>query len=125
MREKERDREGERECKKKQEAGEIQTRDLVRAREFQSTEEDVIINTYGKRQSGGQELTREESTHSTHELADFISPKDSKLCRIIGIINKKSGYLLDVSKESTSNGANVLQWENNGGSNQMWKVTAH
>ena len=29
-------------------------------------------NTYGKRQSGGQEPTREQSTHSTRELADFL-----------------------------------------------------
>lgn len=39
------------------------------------------------------------------------------------IINRKSGKYLDVSSGSTANGANILQWGGNGGTNQQWTLT--
>jgi hypothetical protein len=39
------------------------------------------------------------------------------------IINRNSGKLLDVDNGSTADGANVLQWSDNGGSNQRWVIT--
>jgi len=35
---------------------------------------------------------------------------------------KHSGRCLDVAGVSTSNGANVQQWECHGGDNQKWKI---
>ena len=37
--------------------------------------------------------------------------------------NGNSGLVLDVSNSSTSNGGLVVQWANNGGTNQQWKLT--
>ncbi|BAV07471.1 Ricin-type beta-trefoil lectin domain-like [Filimonas lacunae] len=39
------------------------------------------------------------------------------------IVNRKSGKPLDVSGQSTANGAKVLQWSGNGGTNQRWTLT--
>lgn len=40
------------------------------------------------------------------------------------ITNRNSGQLLDVNSSSTQDGAHVIQWPHNGGSNQQWKFTA-
>lgn len=37
------------------------------------------------------------------------------------IINHNSGLFLDVNNGNTANGTNVMQWEGNGGDNQLWK----
>lgn len=39
------------------------------------------------------------------------------------IIAKHSGKVLDVSGASTANGADIIQWQYSGESNQLWKVT--
>lgn len=39
------------------------------------------------------------------------------------IVNRKSGKLLDVASGNTANGANILQWGGNGGTNQRWTLT--
>jgi hypothetical protein len=36
--------------------------------------------------------------------------------------NRATGKLIDVSGGSLSDGANVIQWTDNGGSNQKWQV---
>lgn len=38
------------------------------------------------------------------------------------IINGKSGKVLDVHGNSTTDGANVIQWTDNGGTNQQWNI---
>ena len=38
------------------------------------------------------------------------------------IVNHNSGLLLDVNSASTSSGASVIQWSNNGGTNQQWSL---
>ncbi|MEK4239706.1 hypothetical protein BSK65_19465 [Paenibacillus odorifer] len=38
------------------------------------------------------------------------------------IRNVESGDLLEVSESSTSDGANVIQWPDNGGWNQQWRI---
>jgi subtilisin family serine protease len=40
------------------------------------------------------------------------------------IINRNSGKCLDVSNNSTADGANVDQWTSNGGQNQQWSFVA-
>lgn len=40
------------------------------------------------------------------------------------IRNVGSGYLLDVSGASSSDGANVIQWPSNDGWNQQWEIIA-
>ncbi len=39
----------------------------------------------------------------------------------IAIINRKSGKLLDVYARATLAGARIVQWEANGGANQLWR----
>jgi hypothetical protein len=41
---------------------------------------------------------------------------------IYKIVNKNSGKLLDVYGKSTADGANVIQWLDNGQTNQQWKL---
>ncbi|MEH6372328.1 RICIN domain-containing protein, partial [Pectobacterium carotovorum] len=41
------------------------------------------------------------------------------------IMNRNSGKLLDVNSRSTENGASGIQWHDNGGWNQLWKITAN
>ena len=36
--------------------------------------------------------------------------------------NRATGKVIDVSGGSLSNGANVIQWADNGGSNQHWQI---
>ncbi|TYP78975.1 endo-1,4-beta-xylanase/mannan endo-1,4-beta-mannosidase/arabinogalactan endo-1,4-beta-galactosidase [Paenibacillus methanolicus] len=36
--------------------------------------------------------------------------------------NRASGKLIDVSSGSLDDGANVLQWADNGGANQQWQI---
>ncbi len=38
--------------------------------------------------------------------------------------NRKSGLLLDVNGGSTSTGATVIQWPDNGGTNQQWRIVS-
>jgi glucuronoarabinoxylan endo-1,4-beta-xylanase len=38
------------------------------------------------------------------------------------LVNRNSGLVMDVSGASTSAGANVIQWPNNGGFNQEWSL---
>ncbi len=38
------------------------------------------------------------------------------------IVNRNSGKALDVYQQSTSDGANVIQWPYNGGNNQKWTI---
>jgi hypothetical protein len=38
-------------------------------------------------------------------------------------VNRNSGKLLDVSDDSTADGANIIQWTGNGGINQKWSFT--
>jgi hypothetical protein len=38
----------------------------------------------------------------------------------LNVVNRNSGWLLDVNGSSTSPGANVIQWNSNGGANQQW-----
>jgi galactan endo-1,6-beta-galactosidase len=37
-------------------------------------------------------------------------------------VNRNSGKVLDVSGRSTADGGNVIQWTDNGGSNQQWSL---
>lgn len=39
------------------------------------------------------------------------------------LLNLNSGQALDVNGSSTANGANIIQWPQNGGNNQQWIVT--
>lgn len=41
------------------------------------------------------------------------------------IVSRKSGKCLDIEGGKTSAGANVLQWDNNGGTNQMWYIVSN
>jgi hypothetical protein len=43
----------------------------------------------------------------------------------MNIVNFNSGKCLDVSQQSTADGANVDQWTCNGGQNQQWQWVAH
>ena len=43
--------------------------------------------------------------------------------RTYAIVSKNSGKALDVSNNSTSNGAGIQQWAFGGGANQLWTVT--
>ncbi|MGD9210010.1 MAG: RICIN domain-containing protein, partial [Desulfobacteraceae bacterium] len=38
------------------------------------------------------------------------------------IVNRNSGNVLDVNNASTENGADVIQWPDNGGHNQHWEI---
>lgn len=38
------------------------------------------------------------------------------------IAARHSGKLLDVSENSSADGANIIQWENNGNDNQIWRI---
>ncbi len=38
------------------------------------------------------------------------------------LVNRNSGLVMDVTGASTSEGADVIQWPNNGGSNQEWSL---
>jgi putative hemolysin len=38
------------------------------------------------------------------------------------IVNRNSGKCLDVNGGSTADGANILQWTCNGGTNQKWRI---
>ncbi len=40
------------------------------------------------------------------------------------LINRNSGKALDVDKNSTADGGDVIQWTDNGGNNQKWVVTS-
>jgi O-glycosyl hydrolase len=40
------------------------------------------------------------------------------------LVNRNSNLLLDVNGASTSNGAKVIQWNGNGGSNQQWSLVS-
>ncbi len=39
------------------------------------------------------------------------------------IVSNSSGLVADVSGQSTSDGAAVVQWTANGGTNQQWQLT--
>ena len=39
-------------------------------------------------------------------------------------VNANSGMVLDVTSQATTNGAPVIQWVGNGGSNQRWTITS-
>lgn len=39
------------------------------------------------------------------------------------LVNRKSGKVLDVYQANLQDGANVVQWTDNGGANQLWHVT--
>lgn len=39
------------------------------------------------------------------------------------LLNQNSGQALDVNAASTANGANIIQWPQNGGNNQQWVIT--
>ncbi|WP_283655948.1 glycoside hydrolase [Paenibacillus sp. RC334] len=43
---------------------------------------------------------------------------------IYKLINRKSGLALDVNGASTTGGASIVQWNDNGGTNQQWKLEA-
>ena len=36
--------------------------------------------------------------------------------------NVQTGKVVDVEARSTADGGNILQWQNNGGWNQQWKI---
>lgn len=38
------------------------------------------------------------------------------------IVNRHSGKCIDIEGRNTENGANILQWQNNGGDNQLWML---
>ncbi len=38
------------------------------------------------------------------------------------VLKTFNGKVLDVENQSTKNGANVVQYEANGGKNQIWKI---
>ncbi|HZQ48572.1 MAG TPA: RICIN domain-containing protein, partial [Verrucomicrobiae bacterium] len=40
------------------------------------------------------------------------------------LVNANSGLVLEVRSQATTNGANVDQWEENGGANQQWTLTS-
>ena len=40
------------------------------------------------------------------------------------LVNLASGWVADVSGQSTSAGAAVIQWADNGGNNQIWNLAA-
>ncbi|KAH3743676.1 family 43 glycosylhydrolase [Pelomyxa schiedti] len=48
---------------------------------------------------------------------------DGVLPQYYTLTNSKSGYVADVNGASTSDGANVIQWELDGGANQKWEFT--
>ncbi|TKH41394.1 hypothetical protein C1I60_18565 [Paenibacillus terrae] len=43
---------------------------------------------------------------------------------IYKLVNRKSGLALDVNGASTTDGASIVQWNDNGGTNQQWKLEA-
>ena len=43
-------------------------------------------------------------------------------CGYYQIINAKTGLFLDIKGQSTKEGTPVIQWENNNGKNQIWRL---
>jgi endoglucanase len=41
---------------------------------------------------------------------------------IYKVINRNSGFALDVNGASTANGAGIIQWNTNTGTNQQWQI---
>jgi endoglucanase len=41
---------------------------------------------------------------------------------IYKVINRNSGFALDVNGASTTNGADIIQWNTNTGTNQQWQI---
>jgi len=48
-----------------------------------------------------------------------IAPSDNGSCTIE---SRANGYMLDVAKNSTSDGAAIDEWHTNGATNQQWTL---
>jgi hypothetical protein len=64
----------------------------------------IIISAKGKSESQQWKMVK---------VGDFVK-----------FVNRKSGKLLDVPGFSTDEGTDLIQWEDNGGTNQQWTVEA-
>lgn len=59
--------------------------------------------------------------YNLHQLLTGNIPGDSTLVKLI---NRSSGKALDIPGGNSANGTQVVQWTDNGGSNQKWSIVA-
>lgn len=81
---------------------------------FTYTNGNVIVNN----NSGLERLHVAWNLQNTPNF--YLEPQANAFYKII---NRNSGKSVDVSGGATTNGANVIQWDFNGGDNQQWSFT--
>ena len=66
------------------------------------------------------QLDQWSDTASTHQWWRLVGTGDG----YYSLVNVRSGLVADVSGGSLNDGAQVVQWAANGGTNQQWQLVA-
>jgi len=68
-------------------------------------------------------ITNADDTQNSGSQQQDRPVQDIQSGAIYKLINRNSGKALGVGYDSTQNGANVIQWYENGQTSQLWKIT--
>ena len=82
----------------------------------------ISVNIQGTNESSGYRVYITKGDGSG-DIEPYNPPSPNTFEGTYTIINRHSGKALVVEADSTSNGANVIQWTENGKSSQQWVIT--
>ncbi|MER5452268.1 RICIN domain-containing protein [Streptomyces sp. NPDC002764] len=77
-----------------------------------------MLDVPGGSNSNGTALDQRSDVNGTHQWWKLVPAATSGYYRLVNI---KSGLCADVQSGSTADGAKIIQWPANGGSNQEWQ----
>ena len=84
----------------------------------------ISIGITGTNGNSGYRVYITKGDESSEDIVDPSDPSTpSKYEGTFKIINRQSGKALGINADSTSNGANVIQWSDNGKTSQQWIIS--
>jgi hypothetical protein len=90
--------------------------------QFTSVKDNAKVDGIEILASGGGTPTPTPTATATSTPTPTPSPTPGGGTTYYHLVNRNSGMVMDVNGASTSAGANIIQWPNNGGTNQEWSL---
>ena len=84
----------------------------------------ISVNIPGTNGNSGYRIYITKGDENAEDIVGPSNPTDtSKYTGTFKIVNRQSGKALGVDSDSTANGANVVQWTDNGKASQKWTIS--
>ena len=92
-------------------------------RNYRLSDGQLSINIAGTNDNSGYRIYITKGDENSEEIYDPTNPPSPKFEGTFKIINRQSGKALGIDSDSTANGANVIQWTDNGKNSQKWVIS--